>query len=109
MATFGGSGFTGIGVAGRHVSLSVTNDLYTAPGTGFAIVQISVRIAAGTSVNVDIFIVDGGTEHIIRKYTSAGSEVFNPIYVGPGQIVRYKYNGGSGLSGEVSVTGAEFT
>ena len=82
-------------------------DIYTAPSTGFAIVQISRNIT-GSSLTADILIVDGGIEYILDRI-GIGTAQYLGVYVGPSQTIRYDIISGAGVGGEISVTGAEFT
>lgn len=84
-------------------------NLYTAPATGYAIVNVWLNNAS-TSITLKndgktIFVLNGTFEAPI---TGAAAAVIGsmPVYVGPGKVLSYT-QAGAGAS-EVVVTGVEF-
>lgn len=112
MATFAGSGFTGIAVAERETVLTVPGNtvIYTAPSTGFAIVTIAILISSATSYSGEVVIVDGVTSYEVADVpTTTSANTYPAVYVGPSQSIAIRYNSSGTATGVISVTGAEFT
>lgn len=80
-----------------------TTNLYTAPSTGYAIVNVHINQGGSSNGTVDVNSIAAVT------YISATQRDVQGIYVGPSQVIRMNHvEVSGGTTRTVTVTGVEF-